>query len=339
MKDRIIEIDQLKGLSIFMVVMRHIAVFCLKGEGYELNEFQIILANVRLPLFFFLSGFVLKKVAMPMSSFPTFVWRKAERLLLPMISVGLIFTFTVTHGGFYDLFCVPFKNSYWYLWVIFLYCVILFFFNKLSALAKKHNLLFDIFLSLVISAIFIAVDEALLRSNSSSLLALSDALSLSLARKYLILFFFGVVVSKYKLYDILFRHERSFSVALILCMLFAYFRQPLLVVPESHLLIALTSIVWIGYLFFTVLPKEGFIMDKLALLGGRTLEIYVLHYFILFNIHLTQLGRWITESGNSFIEFAITIPLAVAIIVTCLAIGNILRRSKLLGYLLLGRGC
>ena len=57
---RIGYIDALRGFTMFMVVFMHVGTVCwgIVGKGISLHDF---LGQVRMPMFFFVSGFVLYK--------------------------------------------------------------------------------------------------------------------------------------------------------------------------------------------------------------------------------------------------------------------------------------
>lgn len=61
MNGRIGYIDSLKGLSMLMVVVGHIIIFCTLN--YD-NEFVRHIVLINMPLFFFLNGLVVKRLQM-----------------------------------------------------------------------------------------------------------------------------------------------------------------------------------------------------------------------------------------------------------------------------------
>ena len=62
MKERVIYIDQLKGVAMLLVVMGHVLGFDFFSwetlQGTFLNN---LITSIQMPLFFFLSGLVVKK--------------------------------------------------------------------------------------------------------------------------------------------------------------------------------------------------------------------------------------------------------------------------------------
>ena len=56
---RIEYIDAMRGVTMLLVVMAHVSMFCLGLYGYNGFSFNKMLSEFRMPLFFFVSGFVL----------------------------------------------------------------------------------------------------------------------------------------------------------------------------------------------------------------------------------------------------------------------------------------
>lgn len=76
--------------------------------------------------------------------------------------------------------------------------------------------------------------------------------------------------------------------------------------------------------------KIGFILQ---LIGRRTLDIYLIHYFLLPNLYFL---KDFLNSTNVLVEFSISITFAILVITACLLISAILRTSPLLGHYLFG---
>lgn len=74
-KKRIGYIDLMKGICIILIVLLH----CDIKTPYE--QLDIMLKNVRIPLYFFLSGLFFKEY----SSFLDFIVRKVNKLIIPYI--------------------------------------------------------------------------------------------------------------------------------------------------------------------------------------------------------------------------------------------------------------
>ena len=109
---RIFYIDALKAFAIVLVVMGHLSPYIWEtGDSHSL--YLPILSAFHMPLFMFLSGFVIS----PPKDIQT-LFKKAIRFILPMIWVGLLFTYIV--GKNFQSFLIDhYKNGYWYLYILF----------------------------------------------------------------------------------------------------------------------------------------------------------------------------------------------------------------------------
>lgn len=101
------------------------------------------------------------------------------------------------------------------------------------------------------------------------------------------------------------------------------------------LLLSILGIFSIFYFFM----KNGEYMDNsrigkaLQFIGRRTLDIYLLHYFFVFNSM-----SWANNAGinSPTIIFCISIVTSILIIGICLLVSKFLRTNELLGKILFG---
>lgn len=340
---RVVEIDQMKGITILLVVISHM------GSSPMLAPIDGLISLFRMPLFFFLSGFVLKKVALPVSAFPSFVKKKFCRLLLPCLSMGTLFAYIVKNEDFCAFIDHRYKMGYWYLWVLFIYCIIIFFYNRLSSRFCHNKIWLDMLLAVLVSISFIGIATLIHIVGSPAVEHfISYASCLEKASTYILPFMLGVLYGKYScLADLMFRDQRIFIMSLLIVLILGYCELFHRVSVDGsyilfavkyirHLIFAIAAINCMGYIFFTALPKSGFIMDKLAYIGTKTLDIYVIHYFVRASIGLTSIRVFVEGIGSVIVELVINILLAILVIIVSIAIGHIIRKSKLLGFVLLG---
>jgi fucose 4-O-acetylase-like acetyltransferase len=69
--------------------------------------------------------------------------------------------------------------------------------------------------------------------------------------------------------------------------------------------------------------------------GKRTMDIYMLHYFLLPR-NMEVVGQFFSDNVNPSIEFFVTTVFALLVILLCLIVGNVIRLSPLLAHYLLG---
>lgn len=132
-KKRIDYIDLMKGICIILVVLLH----CDIQIPYE--HLDLMLRNVRMPLYFFLSRLFFKEYA----SFLDFVTRKTNKLIIPYIFFAffpfalefLILPNLIPHNTFFlpiRILYVPINFPLWFLRGLFLTYILYYGFYKIS---------------------------------------------------------------------------------------------------------------------------------------------------------------------------------------------------------------
>lgn len=117
MKQRLVNIDCLRGLAMLMVVYSHIITFSL--GGIEPSAIGKWIRNVMLPLFFFISGFCAYKPHSVLSvlEFVRQFWSKTRAVLLPTIVMFLLFM--LYSGNSVSRYVASFdKSGFWFTWVL-----------------------------------------------------------------------------------------------------------------------------------------------------------------------------------------------------------------------------
>ncbi len=320
-------------MAILLVIIGHLYDIC----GIGIGSVWHIIYSFHMPLFFFLSGFVIKKSSVSIVKFPQFLRGRICRLILPLLSVGTICTYCCRNSDFLTFIGGCLKGGYWYLWVLFVFSVIVFFFNIISEKLCKRRALYDIALAGVIVVILALISKSITMFCSEEMqqILIFDT-SFSMLRANVIPFFFGVIVSKYDYVNTIFKNRILYTLALLLYLPLSYFMIEFNMDNGLvRLVIIFSAIVLIGSLFFTASPKAKPIMDKLAYIGTKTLDIYVMHYFVLHSINLAFL-REFSETRNGFIVLVAALLLSIVIALTCIFVGYIIRKSRLLGFIFLG---
>lgn len=114
-EDRDLSLDFMKGSAIFLVVLGHVLQY---ASGVEHHPFRDFIYSIHIPLFFFVSGFLVSKKLSMKQNILLFVSKKS-RLILPLLLFG---TFDVVICGA-DLggFLSWSKFGLWFLWMLFLF--------------------------------------------------------------------------------------------------------------------------------------------------------------------------------------------------------------------------
>ena len=317
--NRLPYIDKLKALAMLLVIMGHTFYFCMYHESDFRNPIFSIICTFHVPLFFFLSGFVINR-APDLHKF----LRKARRFLMPMLVVGLINAVLI--GRIRDFFINGGHNGYWYLLTLTIFYMLLIPFqltNKTSdkaALPTNRRLavafLTDCALAVMIWGIIILV-----RKLPENYLQPFNTWA---AYAYWPFFIIGFIFRKYALTDIITSKPWiSFSLllAVYVLLVITFFKNIDHLPVILDFIIALSAITALIALFYTFNNSTTFMDRQLLLIGNSTLDIYIYHYFFIRFINLEGL-----EQYGIVVELTVTAILTILIAYGSLAIGKAVRR-------------
>lgn len=329
---RIGYIDALRGFTMFMVVFMHVGTVCwgIVGKGISLHDF---LGQVRMPMFFFISGFVLYRegVVWNMRHIVSFFKKKVPvQLISPFIFFAVFlhisgipladgvmdkyklgYWFTLVLLEFFVIYAVVrcCVRSWWY--KIILVAIGLVLYGCCSPhMTTGHHTIDNMFLLLSVHQwryfIFLVLG-ALTREHFATVQAWLDGKWLLVV---CILFYF--LVNAFG--DVLPVHEKPLRFMLSLSglvILFAFFRSK--------------------QACFSRETRLGRVMQYT---GRRTLDIYLIHYFLIpRNLSFITV---FTDHPMPIIEAAASSLISILIIAACLLISNIIRLSPWLAHWLFG---
>ena len=298
---RLYYIDKMKALAMLLVVMGHTIYFCIWHEASFSDAVLNIICTFHVPLFFFLSGFVIKQPAGGCK-----LMRKICRFMVPMLVVGFINALLI--GKVSDFFLTSGHNGYWYLLTLTFFYLLL---TPFLLVKSKPVFLTDIILAVALWAtLWIAIK---LCGQQSEPLNLSGALA------FWPYFIAGHLCRKYGLE----RHitgRQWLTAILLLCYLIfvivCYSRLGSLSVYLEYA-IAFVAIAALMALFHHFDNSRTFIDRQLLLIGNSTLHIYIYHYFFIRFIDLSFL-----QNSNTALQLLIIVPLTLAIAYGSIIIGK-----------------
>lgn len=349
-KTRIEWLDAMRGFTMILVVMFHVSTqsFCQLDNSSSSTPFLLLF---RMPLFFFVSGFLVYK--------PTFEWsikkyislvaKKVRIQLLPTI-IFFILCVSIRHENIFvtmvEFLSTPAKGGYWFTWsllhLFLFYYTIQIVLNKFSKSRKiKWDTVFIIFWCIAVLLYFMLFMPSKFNFNTP----FWDYSSLTQTIKYLQFFIVGILARHYwgqieNIFD-----SKNFSLFIIIisvvcsleCLKFHNFSLP---VEHVIRLVAIYSLVIIVLMFFRFykdsFSRNTIIGQSLQYIGTRTLDIYLIH-FILLPV-LPSIGSFLSlYRPNFLLEIVLSLSVSLIVIGGCLIISNILRVSPILSKYLFGR--
>lgn len=319
-------IDGLKGLAILLVVMGHL--FVVSGLDQSVPQRFIYLFHM--PLFFFLSGLVTKDVGEQRSI--TWIVKKVKAVFVPFAvwsCLLMIFNGLTPPEVLFDFM----KLGLWYLWTLMGFYLFHCAFSKIQHLMNRSK---KIWKDLVLFAVIYLIVKLIYRYTLSweDFHALVGTLHWIC---YLPFFYVGTLFNKYRMEDWLVRNtDKVFPLVVLfvaggLYLMFAkgvFGSQLAMVVAFSICVVLLRS-----FMHWEKLP----FMEKIAMVGPYTLQIYCIHYFLLPYSNLGFLFRPLMNHHATLLVCVTAALLAVLITGLSVVVGRMLSVSKPLSKILFGR--
>ena len=347
MKERLLYIDVLRGIAILTVVYSHILLFCV---GYSETSFMTdLLRKYFLNAFFFLSGFMAYKKSPSLTLYQTGyfheLWKKVKQLLIP----------TLVSGGLYCVYCAgnPYafladgaKGGYWFTIALFIMFVIYLIENlTLKWITNEYTQSIVLFI--------IAVIVYCWHKTAMSETGWANFLCLGGVSYYFLMFTIGVLCKKH-----IEVFHKFLEVPLAKTCIFLTVMVGSLV---DYVPLLITNVAVVLLVYFLVKnictsefdsnlreidanPYKQWVYKGLQIIGQNTIQIYFLHYFLLFKMphgvvnftHSMYEGS-IANHCSSIVELSIYGTISVCIALVCIAIRNFLAYIPYVSTIMFGK--
>lgn len=331
-------VDCLRGLAMFLVVYYHLVIYCLPGYRSELN---LLFESVHLPLFFFISGFVAynEKQLWNFKYLWKFMRKKIESLILPAIIFLFIFC-VIMNLDYWEGLISELKYGYWFTFALFGICVIWASVNvivQMIPIGENVSILQSIAGGLI--AIFMMGLHGLVTKGSDSMIF--NTLSLNPITYYYFFFFCGTVakMKREKLHWMI-RHRYLFLVVVGIALMPIESNKLLAMFIKMARVLCVYNILY----YYKEVVATSRIGTMLGYLGRHTLEIYFIHFFLLFGMpHISVLLQQvqvtslpIVKGCTSLLELMIIGGMSIILCMTCIGIRRIVDTIPLLSRLCFG---
>jgi fucose 4-O-acetylase-like acetyltransferase len=339
-KNRIGYIDALRGMAMILVVYFHIAAY---GFGsYEIG-YNDIIERFRMPTFFFISGWLFYKAGRIWDR-QTITGMIRKKFMVQIIPTVIFMLLYLVMFNLLDVSSFGSdKKGYWFTVVLFEYFVIYILAEALlnrKDSPQGETCVMVVILILSITAFYYAKYYT---RYATELGIWKDILGFfSFVKiRHIIFFWFGTFVRKH--FDRFIHLTNNRYVTAVMIVLFtAIIVWPVLLstqgIEYTAYLVAGISGTVICFTFFRIherqFSRETWYGRSLQLIGRRTLDIYLIHYFVL-PYNLVQPDVWLQYHHNTlFVPVALV--LAFWVILISLLISSLLRVSPLLAKYLFG---
>lgn len=353
-KKRIEWLDALRGFTILLVVSNHI-----DGTGFvehnAMSSPMSVFLLFRMPLFFFISGFLAYKsgLAWDGRDFSTMLLRKVRIQIVPTLVFLLAFVLIFhpdTFGHTLESYLhSPMKGGYWFtlvlLYMFILYYVFEYIVHRLSLNSLLSTAVLWMLAMAVCETCFLPSHFSWAMGRSVVYTGWLNTTSIIELMKYFHFFIFGSLVHQYWA-EIEQTAKRSGYLVFVLIVAFAStveFTQlhlltgPWAVITRTLAQYSLLLVAFFSFWFYQQTFSTSTVIGRgLQYIGKRTLDIYLLHYFLIPN--LPEVGEFFDAHKQTFVlNFTLSMLTSLLVVAFCLLVSNILRVSPFLKKYLFGR--
>lgn len=343
LKTRISHIDAIRGFMMLLVVYGHLMLYLTPTP---ISDIKLLLGYIRMPLFFFIAGFFLYSENYSNDLFRRRSVNRLVRQLYPTIIFWVLFSLAFMPETWPESWLTKYKSGYWFTIVsveIFFLVAPLLVMLTVKSCMKRTKVLSLLAVCVVVEAIYYvtSLTEYYILPES-----VYGFLSLELVAVYLPYLILGIVAKmSVGAFNKMCSSVKWFVAMLVIFTTTYLFREELLerqVVEKIMPYVLGFSGIIICNMFFAFLYRfaivaESKIMRGLTCIGTATLEIYLLHYFIVFGIREiakgSQLSAMLDSISNTVAELPIYIILSVVVAEICMAIVFLLKKTRIYRYL------
>lgn len=320
--NRLIWLDIIRGLAIILVIYAHL----LKNNTSLINS---VLNSIRMPTFFFISGFFIYGVVYDFQLLLRRLKNRLTRQLYPTIILFSLFVVLFKNSNFEYAFDT-YKAGYWFTYVSVLFFItlapLLVLFTKIGLSNKGRIAVFLIIIVLSLVMQTLAFKLGFFETKIAGLLSFEHYIG------YLRFLCAGCVFRIFweRYSDKLMNW--TVYVLSIVCFILGFNFGGMLKILS--IFFGIYVILFTAYKLSNIFTSSK-ILNFLSYLGSLTLEIYLLHYFVL-NSTVYQwswYSNFLTRVVNTPYELPIVLMLSLIIGLICLLIDKILIKINIKKYI------
>lgn len=348
-------LDALRGFTMILVVAYHVAQFAFH-ENEKTSAALPFLVLLRMPLFFFVSGFLAYNATFSWTipNALKLTWKKVKVQVIPTAVFLCLFVIFRVKGDFWDgvmrLMASPTKGGYWFTWVLLqmfiIYYVCCYVGKWLQRLVGKNDWLSPLLLFAGWAASVFAYETLYMpKTFTYHKDMFFDYSSLVQTIRYMQFFLLGNIVRRYwsrveQLFDTSWFFPVVMTLAVICCAEFFKLhtlKKVWVNLPRTTAMYSLLLLVVMFFRHYQMWFDGGQRAGRfLSFIGTRTLDIYLLHFLLL--PKLPQVGEWLNANQPNFVlSIVLSVSVAIVVIAFCLLASQLLRVSPFLQLYLFGK--
>lgn len=329
-RPRIEYIDAMRGLAMLMVIYCHATTFIFHNQ---VTGFLVLFERIMLPIFFFISGYLAFNENKVYAA-RKFLLTKFLSLVLPAIVCFCLYVIVFNRNLINDLFDI-FKGGYWFTIVLFEMLAISIFIIKLKEILKFKYITLILFGLIFLSIVLLKV----LFWNNLNSNPIIRIFSITNLLHYLPYFCVGIIfkIGSNKIFIDRIFYNRYIQVLLFIVFFgLFYFENSTLRIIQEFIGTVLTFEICSSQAEFF---KQNRIGRWFTRIGRYTLQIYFVHYFILFGLFI-NLAEGIPSTMNMInvpaLEFILVGTITFLISESSIIIAKIVGKFPLINSLLFG---
>jgi len=346
-KPRMEWLDAMRGFTMILVVAYHVAQITFMQDE-KISASLPFLVLFRMPLFFFVSGFLAykSKWVWTVTSFFSLIWKKIKIQVLPAFVFLCVLIILKRNTPFFETLLsalrLPTKSGYWFTWVLLQMFVIYYVVAVLAQKLKSHIPVWILWLFCLFAYLSLYLPKEFGKWYKTDFMMYSSFYE---TLKFMHFFVVGNLVHRYwplvlKLFQSKWLYPLLTIVAFFSCA--DIFKLHLFKLEWTNLprTLAMYSLMFMVVMFFHYyqdsFTKSTRIGRGLQYIGVRTLDIYLLHFILL--PRLPMVGAFLNNHHPNFLlDVVLAVTLALIVIAGCCLVSNILRVSPIFKEYLFGR--
>ena len=352
-KKRLEWLDALRGFTMILVVANHISTMGFE-QNLKASSSLSFLLLFRMPLFFFVSGFLAYKASQiwDLPNLGRLLKKKLQVQIIPTVVFFLLFNAIIWPSfwnGVVANFHLATKGGYWFTIALLWMFIIYYFFAYSESKLKVRSwipivLLFVLSLCMYETCYLPQYFDWAQGSKRPTPQWLCDTCLIQVI-KYMPFFLFGNIVHRYWEQAQRLMDSKWFFPVVVLVVILStmdVLKWHVLRLAWTNLpsTLAKFGLLVIAFMYFRYykdhFTKLSPIGASLQYIGRRTLDIYLIHFFFLPNI--PTIGMFFDKYRHNFVlDTTLSVVIALLIICFCCITSNILRVSPFLRKYLFGR--